>query len=476
MRLNSIFIRAILITAGLMAIPCANSYAQSVTEGKAESVVFRGSDKKLDIKVVRDSDGVGMKLVVNGSVAASTGDGSMRRAYYPFLMASRVEKTLLVGIGSGAPVFAALNASSASVSVVVESRDLIKAAEQMPGDNFGVLKDRRVTYTVEAPSTWIAKAKGPYDVIMAGHANRATLADRALLTQKSFQSYRGLLKETGVFAQWLNLSSLDTEDLKKIIATFSSVFPHVYIWGGDMNPVNSWIMLAGMNQPMVLNPEILSARLKTLDPNRDITEADNVYSFLSFYVCDGDEIKPLLESAPVISKPGDIPFKGGFTEEESMSRSADNFLLLGIYRNPIISKLVASEPVKEKMSDYFKARSFILNGRKVGIAGSAQEEIGLYDKAMTLAPEDPHLALSYLAIGLAYYRSGILDRAADLLEKAKKITPDRPQIRFYLGKTYEKMGWSAKANMEFNALRELTPDYMERVNIPTGRAPSAPVN
>ncbi|MDP1643876.1 MAG: tetratricopeptide repeat protein [Thiobacillus sp.] len=57
------------------------------------------------------------------------------------------------------------------------------------------------------------------------------------------------------------------------------------------------------------------------------------------------------------------------------------------------------------------------------------EAIGLLDKALSLAPEDPFILDS---VGWAQYRSGNLARAQEYLERAYKVRPD-PEIAAHLG-------------------------------------------
>jgi tetratricopeptide (TPR) repeat protein len=254
-------------------------------------------------------------------------------------------------------------------------------------------------------------------------------------------------------------------DFQKTLAAFFAVFPEATLWGGDINPVNSWVLLLGSEKPLELNAEKVHSRLKKLETISDMTEGRNVYSFLSFYISGAQNLAPLTEKMPAHTEASPSLVKRKTDPADEEPRSSEIFLTLANYRAPITERIAAGEAVKEKLVSYFKGRSTLLAGRRVAIAGLAEKEIALYDKALENAPEDPHIALSYMALGLAYYRSGLYDTAAELLEKSKKIAPDKPVIRFYLGKIYEKMGHAAKANDEFNAVREYAPDYLQRVII-----------
>jgi tetratricopeptide (TPR) repeat protein len=286
-----------------------------------------------------------------------------------------------------------------------------------------------------------------------------------MLTVETFQKLRSLLAPGGIIAQWVRLSSMEFPDFQKTMATFFAAFPEATVWSGDINPVNSWVLLLGSEKPLALDAEKVQARLKKLEQMNDMAEGRNVYSFLSFYIAGAKALVPLTENIPIHTDAHPTLAKKTIGPADEGPRSSEIFLTLVNYRAPVTERTSAGEAVKEKLVSYYKGRSTLLAGRRVAIAGVAEKETALYDKALENAPEDPHIALSYMALGMAYYRSGLYDTAAGLLEKSKKIAPDKPMIRFYLGKTYEKMGHGAKANEEFNAVREFAPDYMERVII-----------
>ena len=64
------------------------------------------------------------------------------------------------------------------------------------------------------------------------------------------------------------------------------------------------------------------------------------------------------------------------------------------------------------------------------------EAVGLLDKALSLAPNDPFILDS---VGWAQFRTGNLMRAQEYLERAFKMRPD-PEIAAHLGEVLWAMG------------------------------------
>jgi tetratricopeptide (TPR) repeat protein len=75
--------------------------------------------------------------------------------------------------------------------------------------------------------------------------------------------------------------------------------------------------------------------------------------------------------------------------------------------------------------------------------------------ANTLQPNDPEV-MPVLAKG--YITTGRTDEAMSLLEKAKKKSPENPEIRFELFKVYQKNDQKKKAQQEIEGLLEIKRD------------------
>jgi spermidine synthase len=410
--------------------------------------------------------------LVDGRVRAYTGDGTSRRAYYPFLLKPHAKNALIIGVGSGAAVESALNSGAQDVTLLAEGAEFLKAPTFLSDKTKAALSDPKVKAVNADPSSWLSKPAKKYDVIITGLATMDTLERPDALTVERFLKLKSALAPDGVVAQWIRLASMDLPDFQAALAAFFTAFPEATVWSGDINPVNSWVLLLGSGKPLALEPENIHARLTALEPLDALAEGRNVYSFLSFYIAKAVALAPLTAKAPVHTERNPALFKKLINPADGGSRSAETFLTLVNYRAPVTEITMSGQGPREKLISYYKGRSTLLAGRRVAIAGAADKEAALYDKAVENAPEDPHIALSYMALGLSFYRSGLYDKAATLLEKAKKIAPDKTQIRFYLGKTYEKMGQAAKANAEFKYVRERIPGFMERVYIsPKGNMP-----
>ena len=453
----------------LTALTCAPTYVFG-QEADPEKTVFTETNAQGEVKVTESLGGFARKLYLNGRLIAFTGDGVGRRATYPFVVAPSDKTVLVYGLGNGAGPAAAILNGAKTVDVISNNPAIAKATTFFPSAHRGVPLKAKAR-VINSKGKW--PDKGSYDIIIAGLTFAGSNNDYKSVTLSSLKNTSQLLAPKGIMALWLPLGQISNESMRSITATFFTVFPSVTVWYGDINPVDSWVMLMGSHKSITYDVDKIRERLSALAPNRYLAEGENVYSFLSFYISNKLKAKNAIKDVSPFSDRALAEIKTQ-SPNGNLSRSVENFMFWRIYRRPIIDITTSGQRARKKLISYFKGRGMVIEGRKIAVRGKVTDEIELYDKAAIKAPEDDHLALSYLSVGLMYYRSGLLGNAAELIEKAKKIAPDQPRVRFYLGKTYEKMGNSVKATAEFSELKKIVPGYTQRVIIkPKGQTHNA---
>jgi lipopolysaccharide biosynthesis regulator YciM len=88
--------------------------------------------------------------------------------------------------------------------------------------------------------------------------------------------------------------------------------------------------------------------------------------------------------------------------------------------------------------------------------GRPSRMIGLYQAAITRAPEDLVLAFS---LGRVYFELEMLDEAADQFEKVEVRTPDFAPLHAYLGAIFERRGQAVEAFQEYRRALTLTQSF-----------------
>jgi spermidine synthase len=190
-----------------------------------------------------------LNLATNGKTDASTGDDmstQLAMGYFPTLLHDNPEDVLIVGFGSGVTVRAALEISDVNEVDCVEIEPAVfEAAEYFDSVNEGVYLHPRAIYFVDDARSHIIASKKKYDVIISEPSNPWISGIGNLFSKEFYEISLSRLKEDGIFAQWVQLYSMDMNSLKTILKTFSSIFPESSVWQASKYD----IMLIGHKGP-----------------------------------------------------------------------------------------------------------------------------------------------------------------------------------------------------------------------------------
>ena len=104
-----------------------------------------------------------------------------------------------------------------------------------PTENHDALSDPRTNLIVGDGRSHLLLTRRQYDVIISEPSNPWIAGVAALFTREFFEGARARLAPGGILCQWANAYNISDPDLRSIIATFISVFPHGTVWlvGGD---------------------------------------------------------------------------------------------------------------------------------------------------------------------------------------------------------------------------------------------------
>lgn len=177
-------------------------------------------------------------LAVDGKVDASNrGDMLTQKliAHLPLLVHERPETVAIVGLGSGVTAGAALTHPVTRVDVMEISPEVVEASAHFAKENGGALSDPRLRLIVGDGRSHLQLARDRYDVIISEPSNPWIAGVASLFTREFFAAARARLAPGGVLCQWANAYNISDADLRSIVATFHSVFPHGTVWlvGGD---------------------------------------------------------------------------------------------------------------------------------------------------------------------------------------------------------------------------------------------------
>ena len=163
----------------------------------------------------------------------------------------------MVGLGSGVTCGAVLRHESVKRLDVVEiSPEVVESAQFFQQVNDEVLNNGRLHLTVEDAKSFLKLTERKYDIISSEPSNPWLAGVSRVFSKNYYEDCRRQLKHGGLMAQWVRLYETNNQALQMILATFSSVLPHISMWTG----MDSDLILIGSTKPVFVDLEDLETR------------------------------------------------------------------------------------------------------------------------------------------------------------------------------------------------------------------------
>jgi spermidine synthase len=186
-------------------------------EGINASVIVVGSEDSRGTRIMR----------VGGKIDASTGDMETQviSGLLPAALADRGARTMIIGLGSGFTVSAALAAGVGPTEVVELEPGVVEASRFFHEPGHDPLEDPRTTLMLDDARTRLAHGGGKYGVIISEPSNPWIAGVNSLFTVDFYRLVKTRLEPDGVFCQWLQLYELTPETFATLARSFIEVFP-----------------------------------------------------------------------------------------------------------------------------------------------------------------------------------------------------------------------------------------------------------
>ena len=241
-------------------------------------------------------------LANNGKVDASTKDDlptQVLLGHLPFLFRPDAREALVVGLASGITAGSVANNKQLERIDVLEIEPAVINASHLFDDvNGRPLDDPRVVCIANDARNHLVLVDHPYDVIVNEPSNPWISGVSNLFTQEFLHLGRSKLTPGGVFVQWTQIYGMGTDDLRSLLATFTSVFPHVVL----MSTIEEAdLILLGSEAPLLALPEDVARAMEDPTVAADLARigVHNPYDLLTFVLMGRDTVLALADDAPL---------------------------------------------------------------------------------------------------------------------------------------------------------------------------------
>ncbi len=147
-------------------------------------------------------------------------------------------EVLVVGYGSGVSIEAALRVPGVLHVDGVEIESAVLAASPFFHHvNRQAERNPRTRYVLEDARGYLATTRKSWDVIVSEPSNPWRAGVASLFTTDFYESAKARLRHGGIFAQWLQLYSIDEYCVKMVLRGLASSFAEVQVWWLDSGDV-----------------------------------------------------------------------------------------------------------------------------------------------------------------------------------------------------------------------------------------------
>jgi spermidine synthase len=232
----------------------------------------------------------------NGKTDASTHPGDMANqlllGHLPMLLHPDPKDVFVLGLGTGVSAAAIARYPVRSIEIVDIEAAAREATRTFAAENRDVLSDPRVRLTVADGRNILLSRRKLYDVILSDPSDVWVAGVGNLLTREFYTLARSRLRPQGVMVQWFHMHSLPADQLKLLVATFQSVFPHTTFW----RPNRGDVILTGTVDSLPWDYPRLSERVQSTPGVAADLRAMGLWDPLAIFapfVLEGDDVKRL---------------------------------------------------------------------------------------------------------------------------------------------------------------------------------------
>jgi spermidine synthase len=250
---------------------------------------------------VREDWGI-RSLAINGRTNASDKDDMPTQVMVgmiPLLVAPRIDSVLMVGFASGVSTGSMLQSQVNNLECVELEPATRDASRFFDHVNNQPLNDSRLRLIIDDARTYLHVTPAKYDIVVSEPSHPWVPGVANLFTQEFFRLAANRLNDDGVFVQWVQIYQLSTENLRTVLATYSSVFPHVMVFRVGGAARGKDLILVGSRTPLSfaqMNDRLNDPQIKKEMARVNINSAEDV---MSWFVCDETQLSPVVAGAVI---------------------------------------------------------------------------------------------------------------------------------------------------------------------------------
>ena len=433
----------------------AQQYAEAKTgnerrksiSGLGEELLYYREGTEATVAVRKRPQTGAVVMSVNGKVDASNaGDmyTQLMIGHIPLLLSPDAETAMVIGLGSGVTLGAAAQYPLTRIDCAEIEPAVVEASEFFKTENRNVLEDPRVNLMVTDGRNHLAVNLHKYDVIISEPSNLWLAGTVNLFTLEFYQLCKERLAEDGVIIQWAHIYHMSSEDLKTVVNTFRTVFPHTSVWFTILGD----IFMLGSIEEFTIDYLQLAKSYNIPGVKEDLQRLDirEPLALLSCYLLNEEDVARFAAGARINTD--DRPILGFSAPRNLYLETANsNHKLLWSFRTEEFPKMknFNQQRVSNRASFWYHL------GTAYDFKDISGEARRYYEKAVSV---DTNFAPAYVGLALNLYKNKKIPDAIKNLKKAISLDPSEANAYYNLAQIYESQeSWNEAISHYESAIR-----------------------
>jgi spermidine synthase len=380
----------VILLAGIAwACMPAGEFLKSAVRAPRRLLYYREGNNAT-VSVVEERDGSRSIMVdgqpVAGTIGTSVIDQKML-AHLPLLLHPEPRRALTVGFGSGGTSYS-MSLHGIEVDCVEIERAVPAAARYFHSENQGILNNPHFHLILDDARSWLRVAPVRYDAIVTDCTNIQYKSNGDLYTVEYFRLMKERLTPQGVAAAWVPANGIGGADLKTLVRSFRTVFPHTSIW--FMNTLaTDFLIVVGTPGELAVDLDSWQERMGKAGVRQDLEAVGLADPCRLAYTClaAGTDLDAYLGAGPLNSD--DQPVLSYTTYGATFQRTiATNLIQLLACRGDVCRFVLHPAPQPTMLRHYAASTEAVL-GHIEHQAGKNREALDHYLKGAELLQEDP---------------------------------------------------------------------------------------
>jgi spermidine synthase len=340
------------------------------------------------VVVVEDKKtGVRSCYVNNNAVCGVTYD-ALKVVHYmghlPMIIDPEAENALIIGFGIGVTTSAVALHPLTEIDCVEICPGVKEAAPLFERFNQKVWQNPKVNFIAGDGRNYLLVTRKKYDIISCDPVHPG-LGSGSLYSKEYFELCKKLMKPRGVISQYLPLHKLTLDDLKTLLNTFYSVFPHSMVWIAQTHGV-----LIGSPQELHLSFNDIRAVVSRIDD----PFFKDPYLLASTLLLNQAGIKKFLGNHGLIHS-DNHPILEYFSPQSVHSQHHyANITELLRRRQPVV-QLISDVPEPVLLNNYIRGQPYYIQGILYHNQGQGAKAFRLFQQALAINPQNREIRLFY---------------------------------------------------------------------------------